>query len=178
MFTGLKRTIGYRVLKKERKQLSCKRRFHNFHTAKTIAMIYPYSSATDSQVGKFIRFFAEQGIKARALGYIAEPDIPKAFIASVNKNIFCKTQLNWYNRPSSGAIDTFLETPFDILIDFSRVPIFPLQYIAALSHAAMRVGRLNYPDHPYEFLLEMPAEADDQAYIEQLKHYLLSIQIK
>jgi hypothetical protein len=126
-----------------------------------------------------MRFFTEERIKVQALGYIAEPDIPKSFMIALNKNIFCKAQLNWYNRPISGTINTFIETPFDILIDFSREPIFPLQYIATLSRAVMRVGRLFFPGNPYEFLITMPDdETDDLAYIEQLKHYLLSIQIK
>jgi hypothetical protein len=178
MFTGLKRTIGHSALKKQSKRLSCKRRFHNFHTAKTIAIIYPYSKATDSYVEKFMRFFTEERIKVQALAYIAEHDIPKSFMVSINKNIFCKAQLNWYNRPTSGTVNTFIEAPFDILIDFSREPLFPLQYIATLSRASMRVGRLSCPGNPYEFLLAMPDGADDLAYIEQLKHYLLSIQIK
>ncbi|MDR0667814.1 MAG: hypothetical protein LBF90_04250 [Prevotellaceae bacterium] len=178
MFTGLKRAAGRRVLRKKSRQLHCLRRFHNFHTAKTVALLYPYSKTTDSQIDKFIRFFTEQRIKVQALGYIAETDVPKSFIATMTKNLFCKRHLNWYNRPSSGEINTFIETPFDILIDFSPEPLFPLHYIATLSHAAMRVGRSAYPGNPYEFRLEMPACADSHAYGEQLLHYLLSIQIK
>ncbi|MDR1680598.1 MAG: hypothetical protein LBS12_02285 [Prevotellaceae bacterium] len=178
MFTGLKRTIGHRVLKKRSRQAVCTRRFHNFHTAKTIGLIYLYTKETDVQIGQFMRLLAERGIKTKAVGYVAEAEIPKSFIITVNKILFCKPQLNWYGRPVASEIAAFIETPFDILIDFSRVPVFPLQYIATLSHAAMRVGRHSSADNPYEFLLAMPDEADSHSYIEQLTHYLLSIQTK
>jgi hypothetical protein len=178
MFTAIKRTIGNHILRKQCKQLNYKRRFHNFNTAQTIGLIYPYSKTMDQQVGKFIRFFNERKKKVRALGYIAEAEVPQSFITTLNKTVFCKSQLNWYNKPSSHEIDAFIATPFDILIDFSNEPVFPLQYIAALSRAAMRVGRIAYPGNPYEFLLSLPSPSDNHAYIEQLKHYLFTIQIK
>ncbi|MDR3326871.1 MAG: hypothetical protein LBT04_01845 [Prevotellaceae bacterium] len=178
MFTKLKKSVGARTLKKQIRYANYKRRFHNFNTAKSIGVLYPYSRAVDSQVAKFMRFFAERHIKVRALGFLDAKELPASFIVTVNKTLFKQEHLNWYNRPSSNEINAFINTPFDILIDFSNEHIYPLQYIATLSRASMRVGRLAYPDNPYEFLLSMPTNADNQAYIDQLKHYLFSIQIK
>ncbi|MDR2801607.1 MAG: hypothetical protein LBB31_00130, partial [Prevotellaceae bacterium] len=75
-------------------------------------------------------------------------------------------------------VDNFMQSPFDILIDFSCSPCYPMQYVATLSHAQMRVGKVAYPDNPYEFILTIPEKNDNNFFIEQLKHYLLSIQIK
>jgi hypothetical protein len=178
MFNGIKRRIGNYTLKKQRKEQGCERHFHNFSTAKSVGLLYPYDTATDGDINTFMRFFAEQGIKAQSLAYIPEAVIPQTFVTTVTKRIFCREQLNWFKKPVSGDVDNFIKEPFDILIDFSRTQVYPLQYIATLSAAQMRVGKLTYPGNPYEFILTIPENADNKFFIEQLKHYLLSIQIK
>ncbi len=176
MFTSLKLHIGQRAIRNLRKLQHCKRQFHNFNTAKSVAMLYSYDSVADADISAFIKFFTDRHIKVKALGFINASEIPQSFFTTVNKSLFCKEDLNWYKRPSSGEINTFITEPFDILIDFSREFLFPLHFIASLSHAAMRVGRMAYSGSPYEFQLTMPENSSDKAYIEQLKHYLQTIQ--
>ncbi len=178
MFGGIKQRIGNHVLKKQRKLLTCKRHFHNFETAKSIGLLYPYSPALDGEINKLIKFFTEKHIKVQALTFSPAPTIPQAFVSTINKAIFCKEQLNWYKKPVAPEVDKFIKDPFDILIDFSHELLYPLQYIITLSHAAMRVGKLSYSNNPYEFILSVPEISDNKFFIEQLKHYLSSIQIK
>jgi len=165
-------------LKKQRKQQVCKRYFHNFNTAKKVGLLYLYDVKMDSEINEFAKFFAGRQIKVQLLAYTPEAVLPQSFLTTINKKMFCREQLNWFKKPAAPEVDTFIQEPFDILIDFSSAPIYPLQYIATLSHAQMRVGKLSYPDNPYEFILSVPENTDTSFFIEQLKHYLLSIQTK
>jgi hypothetical protein len=178
MFGGIKRSIGRRALKKQCKQQQCKRKFHNFNTAKSVGILYLYSTATDNDIHLLTKFLTERNIKVQALAYSPESTPPPSFVTTINKRLFCKEQLNWFGKPSSGEVDNFIRSEFDILIDFSDAPCYPVQYITTLSRAQMRVGKAAYPGNPYEFILSIPEQGDNRFFIEQLKHYLLSIQIK
>ncbi|MDR2358793.1 MAG: hypothetical protein LBD87_03185 [Prevotellaceae bacterium] len=178
MFGRIKRNIGHRILKKQRKHQQCKRQFHNFNTAKSVGILYLYDPTTENDIQMLVRFLAERNIKAQLLAYSPESKPPQSFITTVNKRLFHKEQLNWFGKPVAGEVDNFIQSPFDILIDFSYPPCYPMQYIATLSHAQMRVGKIAYPDNPYEFILTIPEQDNNKFFIEQLKHYLLSIQIK
>jgi hypothetical protein len=178
MFGGIKRSIGNRVLAKQRKQQQCPRHFHNFNTAKSVGIVYLYDAAADSDVNLLIKFFTERNIKVQALAYSPEVVVPQAFVTTINKRLFCKEQLNWFGKPVAGEVDNFIQAPFDILIDLSCSPCYQIQYVATLSHAQMRVGKLAYLGNPYEFILTIPDRSDNKFFMEQLKHYLLSIQIK
>jgi hypothetical protein len=178
MFGGIKKSIGNWVLKKQRKQQQCARHFHNFNTAKTVGIVYLYDVVTDNDVNLLIKFFTDRNIKVRALAYSPEIVVPQSFITTINKRLFCREQLNWFGKPMADEVDNFIQTPFDILIDFSCSPCYQIQYVATLSHAQMRVGKLAYPGNPYEFILTIPDQTDNKFFMAQLKHYLLSIQIK
>ncbi|MDR0695127.1 MAG: hypothetical protein LBF81_07510 [Prevotellaceae bacterium] len=178
MFGGVKRSIGRRILKKQRKYQQCKRQFHNFNTAKSVGILYLYNPTTENDIQMLVRFLTERNIKVQLLAYSPEPAPPQSFITTVNKRLFHKDQLNWFGKPVTGEVDNFIRSPFDILIDFSHSLCYPMQYVATLSHAQMRVGKIAYPDNPYEFILTVPEQGNNKLFIEQLKHYLLSIQIK
>ena len=176
MLNGFKLRVGQYAIRRSCKQQHCRRQFHNFNTAKSVGILYMYDALPETDLSGFIKFFTDRQIKVKTLGFTGKPEIPQSFLTTVNKRLFCREQLNWYKRPSSDVVDTFIAEPFDILIDFSREFVFPLHYIASLSHAAMRVGRFAYSNNPYEFILTMPKNVEDKEYIEQLKHYLQTIQ--
>jgi hypothetical protein len=178
MFNGVKQYFGMRAIKKLRRLQDTKRHFHNFETAKSVALLYPYDTSVDAEIDRFMRFFAERQIKVQALAFIDDKVVPETYKAKLNKSVFCAEHLNWYNKPMVDLVEEFIRQPFDILIDFSPAPLFPLQYITALSRASMRVGKISYPGSPYEFILSIPENASHTFFIEQLQHYLLSIQIK
>jgi hypothetical protein len=110
--------------------------------------------------------------------YTPAASIPSDFLVTLNKFIFCKRDLNWYYKPKSKEIQQFIETPFDILIDFTRHKLFPIHYLMSLSQASMKVGRNNYADNPYDLVIAISEDKEDTFYFEQLKHYTDHIGIK
>lgn len=178
MFGGIKKSIGRRALKRQCRQQQSERKFHNFNTAKSVGILYLYSTATDNDIHMLTKFLTERNIKVQALAYSPESTPPQSFVTTINKRLFYKEQLNWFGKPVSGEVDNFIRSNFDILIDFGNAPCYPMQYVATLSCAQMRVGKVAYPGNPYEFILSIPEQGDNKFFIEQLKHYLLSIQIK
>ncbi|MDR3350858.1 MAG: hypothetical protein LBN98_04330 [Prevotellaceae bacterium] len=137
-----------------------------------------YDASTEHDIQTLVKFLTERNIKVQLLAYSPESAPPQSFIITVNKRLFYKEQLNWFGKPVTGEVDDFIRSPFDILIDFSSAPCYPMQYVTTFSRAQMRVGKIAYPDNPYEFILTIPEKGDNKFFIEQLKHYLLSIQTK
>jgi hypothetical protein len=86
--------------------------------------------------------------------------------------------VNWYGRPLSNEVFEFIKKPFDILIDFTLNDVVVLHYIAALSVAKMKIGRRLYPDNPYDFVLSTGTQVDHHLFVEQLKHYMVTIDMK
>jgi len=175
MFDGFKRIAGNQTLKKRLEKLVCKRRFHNFTTAKSVGLLYVHNNSVEKEVNEFIQFLTKRGIKVQTLAY-SNLSTQLSFANADNRHLLCKAQTNWFGKPQSDEVETFIKTHFDILIDFSRNENYSLRYIATLSQAAMRVGRLAYPKNPYEFIITMPSGSDDKAFIQQLEQYLQTIQ--
>ena len=59
---------------------------------------------------------------------------------SAGSNIITRKENNWLGWPRSGAVDTFIETEFDLLLNCTVQPCYPLEVITALSHAAFKIG--------------------------------------
>jgi hypothetical protein len=177
MFKALKRVILKRDLKKRERISPCTKVFSNFNTAKTVGIVFPYDAATGEAVELLIGFLATRGIDVKTLGYSHSKVIPSDFPASLTP-VFCKWDVSRFGRPTSDAASDFMRTPFDIYIDFTLTDIPVMQYIAALSMAKMKVGRWSYAGNPYDFVLSLPGNADADSFVAQLKHYMVTINMK
>lgn len=62
---------------------------------------------------------------------------------------FGRKQIDWFNRPKHPEVDEFIRQTFDLLLVPCRISRQSIEYIAALSQAAFRVG--GQADKPYAF---------------------------
>lgn len=111
-------------------------------------------------------------IETKMLIYYPQNKLPDNVISSPNKILFSDKETTWIGRPKLTEVQDFLNEEFDLLIDMSSDECFPLHYAAVFSKAAFKVGRMSYPDSPYDFLLMGEEHADDEKFIKDLELYL------
>jgi hypothetical protein len=86
---------------------------------------------------------------------------------------FSKSQHNWMGVPNSSEAKSFMQTPFDLLINFSPDKILPLECICALSTAKYIIGNgTEHLNHYYDFLLKLNNSNAPESLIENVHHYL------
>jgi hypothetical protein len=178
MYKIIKRYALKYSLKKHLRVLFRQRSFFNFSNAKKIGILFTCQKGVNEEVYSLIEYFKSRGTKVSALCYYNEKEFPKGFETYPLVNAFCKRDVNWYGRPLLDKVFEFIKTPFDILIDFDLNDVSVTNYIVTLSVAKMKVGRRSYDDSPYDFVLSTGDKIDHHLFVEQLKHYMLTIDMK
>ncbi|MDR3181045.1 MAG: hypothetical protein LBT61_03840 [Prevotellaceae bacterium] len=178
MYKTIKRYALKYSLKKHLRVLSRHKYFFNFNNAEKIGIVYTYRKGVGEAVRSLMDYFKSRNIKVDVLCYYNEKEIPEGFVTSPRVNVFCKRDVNWYGRPLLGHVFEFIKTPFDILIDFDLDNTPVTNYIVTLSVAKMKAGRSAYNGNPYDFVLSTGDKIDHLLFVEQLKHYMLTIDMK
>jgi hypothetical protein len=86
---------------------------------------------------------------------------------------FTNADLNWYGLPGISVLKALHLQPFDLLINMGQVELQPLHYIAALSHAQLRIGP--YHQHwsvYYDFMIMQEEENDFNDLLDKIEYYL------
>ncbi|MDR0692727.1 MAG: hypothetical protein LBF69_06795 [Prevotellaceae bacterium] len=178
MYKTVKRFALRYNLKKHLRALPRRKRFFNFNTAKKIGILFAYQKEMNEEVYNLIEYFKSKNIKVDVLCYYNEKEFPENFVMRPPANVFCRRDVNWYGRPLLDHVFEFIKTPFDILIDFNLNDAPVTNYIVTLSVAKMKVGRNAYPGNSYDFVLSTVDKIDHHLFVEQLKHYMVTIDMK
>ena len=106
------------------------------------------------------------------MGYIDESSVPYYCLQQLSADFFSKKQLNWYGKPDFVQLNDFLGKDFDILIDFSRNDLSPLQYILSTSRAKLLVGANKYAHKLYDIYIQDDTEMNHLQLLKIIHHYL------
>ena len=161
------------------KYLVRNKHFHSFDTAKTVGLVFKLrkdAAAVLPEVLSTIKFLTKKGIECAAVGYYDDVVLPERLMSVSSASIFTKKELNWYGRPVSEEVDRFLHRGYDIVIDFCReAEIFPVQYIVSSVQTSMIIGGVLYAHCPYDLIIDAQQRCTLGGYVEQIKHYLSTI---
>lgn len=127
------------------------------------------------QVAKLAKFLHdEQQVNIDVFAYVHLKKPTEELAKKKNLSLFYKKDLNWYGKPKTLEIKTFISKKFDLLIkaDFSEK--FPLSYICAASQAALIAGPKDGIRDYYDFIIEVDKTKPNE-YHQQLIHYLTII---
>lgn len=128
--------------------------------------------ATNPDERNVVIQFAEQlrrdGNRVRMLGYVDG----KHEGLSISFDVFTSADLARISKvPRNALADSFMEQPFDILINMSvRTNHKPLEYIASVSKAAFRVGPWynDQQNNPYDLCVDAGTQATLKQWIDEL----------
>jgi hypothetical protein len=148
---------------------------YNFETANTLGVIYPFNIDMGAVAGALKSITERYGIELVFMIYFPQEKLPAGIEESTPSQIlFSDNECNWFGKPKTAAIDSFVNTKFNILVDLSSKTWFPLQYIATASHANFKIGRMNdETNNPYDFVLA--GSTGDEQFIKDLETYLYKI---
>jgi hypothetical protein len=148
---------------------------YNFETAKTMGVIYPFSINMGSVVNALKSITERYDIELVFMIYFPQEKLPEGIGESTPSQIFFSdNECNWFGKPKTVAVNNFVNTRFNLLVDLSSKIWFPLQYIAISSQADFKTGRMNSEtNNPYDFVLA--GSAGDEQFIKDLETYLCKI---
>jgi hypothetical protein len=120
-------------------------------------------------VERFAKMLKDQGKEVQMLAYLEKRKIDHDYLFP----FITARDMTWFGKPKGGTAGYFIKYPFDMLINFSLREILPLEYIAALSHAAFRVG-FNEKGVllPYDCILLSDQNEQSERQIENIQKYL------
>src|SRR6185436_6813819 len=128
----------------EVKSLKRKPEVVGFSEAKKIGLLYDATDQYSFEVVKaYVKNVRNQQKDILALGYVDKKELPQNQFAQFGIDFFTRKHLNWQMIPHTTIVKNFINEQFDILINLNNGKCFPLQYIAAVSHAKFRVGRFD-----------------------------------
>jgi len=106
------------------------------------------------------------------MSYIDENRVPYYCLQQLSADFFSKKQLNWYGKPDFIQFYDFTNKNFDILIDFSRNDLPPLQYLLSTSNAKLIIGANSYAQDLYDVFIHDEAEPNHLRFLKIIHNYL------
>lgn len=171
----LRSRFGNFKLQKELKGLKREHRFLNLKDAKRIGILFDGSEeGLLKEIDYFIKSFEKNNKNITALGYWDKKEIKDNPIRKFGYDYFTRSDVNWFLIPNHTIVKEFIYSDFDILINVNTENSFPLQYVAAMSKATMRVGKY-FADssHYYDLMIYQKSPTNNlKNYFEQVNHYL------
>jgi hypothetical protein len=157
-----------------RRHVSRSRLMINLPQANFVGVLFEFNNEDEyNTISTFMKSLQDEGKRIRSVGYFNGKKMPHYFMQKLSSDLIIPKQVNWYGKPTSDFIEGFLQEEFDVLIDFSRRNILPLQYIAGLSSANLKTGLYGRNNAIYyDIMLHTSPEVPLDEYINQIKHYL------
>ncbi len=146
----------------------------NFEEAQKIGLLY---DATDPGNYEAVKNYVKKvrGLRKEvlALGYVDKKELPHNQFAQYGLDFFCRKNLDFKMTPKNTVVTNFINEKFDILIHLNGRKIFPLRYIAALSHAKFRVGKYDRRNFfLYDLMISVGEGSTISQFIEEAERYL------
>ena len=175
--SNIGKKIGSLVLERELKSRKRPVVYNNFNSASTIGFIFDAENKKYYAAAKeFMNYVEGHGIKVNGLAFVSKSDQIGYLPYRKGVDYFGLDKQNWYGRPVDEGIAEFIERPFNILIDISLSEIYPIEYIFALSRAGFKICNNSTKAKYADFVLELDRKDDLELFIEQIKHYLETIE--
>ncbi|MEZ5004754.1 MAG: hypothetical protein R2730_17115 [Chitinophagales bacterium] len=142
----------------------------NIHEVQSIGIVL---DGRDQSFVDAVTQYAEQqekeGKKVTLLSYL--PKVGKQI--SLGIPFFTKEDINWYYKPVKESVLSFIDQPFDLLLNFCPDKLLPLESVIALSSAKFIIGNgLAHLNSYYDILLKLNNSNAPDSFIENVHHYL------
>ncbi len=146
-----------------------------FDQASSIGILFDATDpATRSLVKTYVEDLEKKGKKVKLLAFLDEPQQQPNFTF----HHFSRKELDWLLRPKDANVTTFINTPFDYLINLYRIKKKPLEYITALSKAHLRVGTYSAEKDCFDLVIEIQEEHNLPHFVKQLDYFLKRLNSK
>jgi len=173
MLENIRGALLRRYMRQLLKTQNRRRKTHTLQSARSIGILFDGTEEKDRlEVLDFAHSLEKPTKKVRLLGFV---DIKKVALGQTQFPQFTQKERGWNGVPNSEAVKTFIAEHFDLLLCLNGKQTLLLEWVAAASQAAMKIG--TYTEHPNDFdlMLETPAQKGVRFFVDQLDLYLEKI---
>lgn len=154
------------------------KRFHNFRSAKSAAILFNASdTAVYSEAKTLLAYLGQIKIKTEGLGYADKEKIDNYYKTYTGFNFFCQKDFNYFGKPKGQNVKDFISQQYDILIDLSFSSDIHFSSICSLSKSSFIVGSVKGRISEFDLIIELKDDGTPSDYINQVKHYLETINV-
>ncbi len=169
---GIRNFIFSKNIKRSKRKVQ----FHNFKTAKSVAILYEIRNKSDYDIVKdYYSDLKKNSKEIYLLGFVKnKEEIGNIYFGKENMNYFSEKHISKLGKIKEVCISDFIKQEFDILINLSFENNSYIEYIFALSKANFKVsGVINckYSD----LNINYDRNKDMKYFISQINHYLSTI---
>ena len=145
------------------------RSVHTLNSARNIGFLFDASTEKARQeVAEFVKKLEKDGKKVKMLGFFNFKQLPE----SHRFDSFVLKESTWHGLPKSEKATAFSKEKFDLLLSFNPDDLSQLEWLAAASPAAMKIGLATDHRNDYDIQLETPEGKGVRFFTEQLDIYL------
>lgn len=151
--------LGERAIRKhlkisKRRMVSC-----SIQNAKSIGILFNATHSVAFDIVKdLVKDLKKQKVSVLTLGYVDSKQLIDHYLYRKGFDFFTKNQLNWYSKPNTENVNTFIKKPFDLLLDLSLDNPFPIKYIVACSAAKFKAGKYSPEQDQLDFMIDIEKE--------------------
>ena len=107
----------------------------------------------------------------KMVAYIDEKEVPYYCLPQLTADYFCRKNMNWYGKLTMPQVVDFMNTEFDMLIDFTHQFYMPIHTILTLSKSKMIVGGNSTQKEQYDLFIDMDEEISHEKLLENIIIY-------
>lgn len=145
------------------------RKTHNLNSAHSIGLLFDATVEKNRlEVEELARSLEKPNKKIRLLGFFNTKQLPPAH----HFDGFTLKQTTWIRKPKDEKALAFANESFDLLLCLNPEELPALEWIAAHSPAAMKIGHPTAHANDFDLQLEIPAGKGPRYFMEQLSLYL------
>ncbi len=146
-----------------------KRQVYTLDSARSIGILFDASTETiRKEVADFVKRLEKNGKKVRLLGFYNSKTLPEAHTFDA----FTLKETTWKGLPKSEKATAFSTEKFDLLLSFNPDDTPQLEWLAAATPAAMKIGLATEHQNDFDIQLETPEGKGVHFFAEQLDIYL------
>ncbi|MDO8365368.1 MAG: hypothetical protein Q7T20_01135 [Saprospiraceae bacterium] len=175
MFAALRALLFKKALRELLVSQKRSRQVHTFDSARSIGVLFDASSETARRESlAFIRVLEKQGKKVSTLGFFNAKQVPE----NQPFDSFNAQETSWLGQPKSEKATDFVQQKFDLLLTLNPDELVPLEWLAAKSQAAFKIGFATGRPNDFDIQLETPEGKGIRYFTDQLALYLGKIVLK
>lgn len=165
----LRQRFHHYFLNQERQQRRRAPRSVNWEDARSIGILFEATDLNRRQaVLRYSEALKAQGKRVKLLGYFHNDQNDPNFIFPH----FNRRQFDWALRPTASEVHSFIDEPFDLLLNIEPATRLHSEYIALLSRAALKVGPYTENTDCYDLMIEPADPGNIKAFVQQIEGLL------
>ena len=164
------------LLRKKSAKVKRQKKLYDFSSAKYVGVLCsPQDNVSTEHLKDFLYYLSQKGIRYSVFGYFDGKVIPENFLYWKGMDFITRKDLNFFFIPKNPVVDKFVLEPFDMLINCTVTPYFPVEYMAQVSVAKCKVGIMREEESHYDLMIDIQKNHTIEYFLKNLEKYLANI---